>query len=213
MSPKAEIMLLNEIMPIIKGTVPHTVKPVGSEDHEEIIQDTVVMAASMVDSAERNGQKLIPKSIAYFAIQSAKSGRRSTYAGRSDVMSAAAQNDSNAFMQSMDEALYPGDDADDMTLGNMLACKRDDPATLGARNLDWAEFMKTQNKRAVGVVVGMAQGKMTKDIAREHLVSPPRVVQLKRKIAMDIQQSWGDQVMAQAASKPAWRQAMDNRKW
>jgi len=200
-------------MPIIRSTVPHTVKPVGSEDHEEIIQDTLAMAAGMVDSAERNGQKLIPRSIAYFAIQSAKSGRRSTYAGRSDVMSAAAQHDSNAFMQSMDEAMYPGDEDDDMTLGDMLACKRDDPATQGARNLDWAEFMKTQDKRAVDVVVGMVQGKMTKDIAQEHLISPARVVQLKRKIAIDIQQCWGEQVLAQAASEPAWRQMLENRKW
>lgn len=90
MSPYAGSLLL-QIMPLIKTTVMRTIKPVGCEDHEEIVQDATAMTADMLDSCERKGKALMPKSVAFYAVQAAKSGRRSTYGGRMDAFSAAAQ--------------------------------------------------------------------------------------------------------------------------
>src|SRR5450759_2293731 len=107
MSPYAGSLLL-QIMPLIKATVMRTIKPVGCEDHQEIVQDATVMAADMLDSCERKGKALIPKSVAYYAVQAAKSGRRSTYAGRSDAFSYAAHKDGRAVLVSMDEPMGIG---------------------------------------------------------------------------------------------------------
>src|ERR1035437_87978 len=140
MSPYAGSLLL-QIMPLIRSTVMRTIKPVGCEDHQEIVQDATAMAADMLDSSERKGKALIPKSVAYYAVQAAKSGRRSTYAGRSDAFSYAAHKDGRALLVSMDEPLEIGEYDDDRTFGDMLADKHDDPATMGARNVDWNELM------------------------------------------------------------------------
>ena len=47
MSPKAETMLLNEIIPIITATVPRVVKIQSGEDTEEVIQDTLAQAVDI----------------------------------------------------------------------------------------------------------------------------------------------------------------------
>ena len=207
MSPEAGTMLLDNILPILRAAVPRAVKPVGAEDHAEIVQDTLAMAASMVESAERNGKKLISNSIAFFAIMAAKSGRRSTYAGRTDAMSAAARLDGHSMTESL-EAPLSDDDDDSPSLGDMQADKHDDPATYSARALDWSELLVGLDARSAAVLVGTAQGMMNMDIAKALLVSPPRVVQLKRQIADKIRQAWGDNAMVDAGNKPAWRMAM-----
>ena len=102
MSPYAGSLLL-QIMPLIKATILRTIKTVGCEDHEEVVQDATAMAADMLDSSERKNKALIPKSVAYYAVQAAKNGRRSTYGGRSDAFSYAAHKDGRAVLVSMDE--------------------------------------------------------------------------------------------------------------
>lgn len=49
-------MLLNEVAPRIRSAVPHCVHAVGCEDAEELIQDTIAMAAKLYDSAEKAGK-------------------------------------------------------------------------------------------------------------------------------------------------------------
>src|SRR5450759_1236190 len=112
MSPYAGSLLL-QIMPLIRATVLRTIKPVGCEDHQEIVQDATAMAADMLDSCERNGKALIPKSVAFYAVRTAKSARRSTYSVRSDAFSYAAHKDGRAVLVSMDEPLEIGEDDDD----------------------------------------------------------------------------------------------------
>lgn len=210
MSPYAGTLLL-QIMPLIKATVLRTIKTVGCEDHEEVVQDATAMAADMLDSSERKNKALIPKSIAFYAVQAAKSGRRSTYAGRSDAFSSAAHKDGRVVLVSMDEPLEIGDD-DETTLGDMLADKHDDPATLGDRNMDWSEFLGKLDDRSVNIVNGMAQGMMNTEVAKVLKISAPRVCQIKQKIAGQIRQAWGDHIMAEAARKPAWRKVMENNR-
>ena len=56
MSPYAGAMLVEKIMPIILAMVPQSVRPVGPDDTEELVQDTVAAAARMLHSAEENGK-------------------------------------------------------------------------------------------------------------------------------------------------------------
>ena len=78
MSPAAGLVLVQEIAPRIQAAVPRTVKPVGAEDFGEVVADTIAMAAKMVESCEAQGKPIYASSIAYFSIQAAKEGRRST---------------------------------------------------------------------------------------------------------------------------------------
>ena len=86
MSPAAALILEMQIYPIIRNTIPRKAKPMGSEDYQELVQDTTATAAAMIDAMEKSGKKPIPSSIAYYSIQRTKSGRRSYGDSRTDVM-------------------------------------------------------------------------------------------------------------------------------
>jgi hypothetical protein len=73
-----QVPLINSIMPIITGAIAKgAVKPVGTEDREEMSAEGCALAACMIDSAEREGKVLNAHSVAHYALQSLKSGRRS----------------------------------------------------------------------------------------------------------------------------------------
>jgi hypothetical protein len=65
-------MLVNEVMPRVHSAIPHAVKPVGSEDHHELIQDGTAMAAKMLVNAELNQKKVTAGNVAYYTIQHLK---------------------------------------------------------------------------------------------------------------------------------------------
>ena len=115
MTHEAGLILVNEIAPLIRGAVPRVVRPVGCEDAEELVQDALCSAAQMIEASELNGKKLYPSSIAFYAIQRAKAGRRSGYAGEMDAMSAAARLRSHVSIEDLDRPV--GDeDAEGVTL-------------------------------------------------------------------------------------------------
>ena len=57
MSPQAGTVLLEQIAPRLKAAVPY-IKPVGSEDSQELFQDGLCMAAHLLENNELNGKKV-----------------------------------------------------------------------------------------------------------------------------------------------------------
>src|ERR1035437_6367075 len=136
MSPHAGEVLTEIIQPMLIAVVPQVVKTTGAEDPAELVQDGMAMAAQAIEMLEKRGKDLMPRSVAYYTIQRLKSGRRSQYAGRMDVMSAAAMLDKRVELTDLD-APAP-EEAEDLTFGDMLASDHEDAATLAARAIDWA---------------------------------------------------------------------------
>jgi hypothetical protein len=77
--------LQEEIVPRLRSAIPRNVNQIGSEDAEELIQDAIVMAAKLLDNAERANKTVTPGNIAYYTILHMKSGRRSCGSSYSDV--------------------------------------------------------------------------------------------------------------------------------
>jgi len=71
--------------------IPKSVNPIGAEDTEELVQDTIVIAAQMQDRVEQSGKKFTPGYIAYYALLHMRSGRRSQSANRTDTMAPGTQ--------------------------------------------------------------------------------------------------------------------------
>ena len=136
MSPAAQELFMSQIAPILIAAVPRVVVPVGAEDADELVQDALVAACESVHRLEKRGQQIIPKSVAYYTIQRLKMGRRSTGAGRTDVMSPGCQLDGNASLSSLDEPVHVSDDNEDLLLGDVLAGRKDDPSQMATRNAD-----------------------------------------------------------------------------
>ena len=204
MSPAAGLLLVNEIMPIIQAAVWRSVRCVGAEDSAELVQDTVVTAAQMVESCETRGKPIYPGSVAYYAIQHAKSGRRSTGATRTDAMCPAAQLDDNVTLASMDEMIV-GDEGDgELSLHEMLAGPTEDPAQQAARELDWSELMDHMGKRDLALLRTTINGDRLDVLARQFGVSAPRITQMKREIGEQIRLRWGATVLEDVTRAPVW---------
>ena len=203
MSPAAALILEMQIYPIIRNTVHRKAKPIGSEDYQELIQDTTATAAAMLDAMEQSGKEPIPNSIAYYSIQRTKSGRRSYGDSRTDVMNPGYQMDNEGSVCSM-QAPVGGED-EDFTVGDMIASRTEDIAAKVLRQIDWDAFMTTLDARKRVIVEELMVGGGTGDIARRLAVTSARIVQLKREIGQAIRKFMGDAILVDAVSESVWQ--------
>ena len=91
MTAQAGNMLVEEITPRLRTLVPKSVKPVGGEDAEELLQDAITIAAQMLHRVEVSGKTVTPGNIAYYVILHMRSGRRSQGSSRVDTMAVGTQ--------------------------------------------------------------------------------------------------------------------------
>jgi len=194
-------MLEKEIYPIIRNTIPRTVRPMGCEDPEELVQDATASAAEMVEAMERAGKKPLPHSIAYYSIQRCKSGRRSYGDIRADVMSPGFQLDHENAICSMED---PVCGEEDLTVGDAIASKSEDTAAKVLRQIDWDAFLETLDSRKRRIVEELMLGFGTGDIARLFGITAPRIVQLKREIAEEIRNFMGEEILVDSGRESVW---------
>ena len=211
MSPRAGQMLLDGVRPIIRAALARgAVRTVGSEDLEELEADAVAQAANMLDSAELAGKEVSPNSVAFYVLQSLRSGRRSGYAGRADAMSPAAALDGRVTVLSLDEPFgYADDDPDEeLNLHACLAASGEDPAAQGSRELDWDSALAGLGRADADIVLETAAGTPGLDLGLRYGVTPARVSQRKREIGGRLLLSLGDTVLADCVRESAWEGGM-----
>lgn len=204
MSPAASVALMNEVVPILKATVPRVVRTTGAEDVEELVQDGICQAAQMLVQAERKGPLPPSPSVAHYVIQSLKSGRRAGSAGRTDAMGPATQLDRRSAITSLDTPRGADEEDEGGAFLHMLDAGDEDPAQEAAREIDWAELVAALRPRQVAVLRATAEGRRLDALAKELGVSPPAVSQLKQTLADAIHDRWGDNALADALRKPSW---------
>ena len=180
MSPVAEAMFMERVYPTIQGTVRKSVTPVGCEDVEELVQDTAVSACLGIESLEARGKAVLPSSVAWYAIQRARSGRRSMSASRRDVLAPGTAMDGDVSLLCLD--LEMNDDGADepMTLHDAVADRAEDPGTIARRQIDWAEFWGLLDDKERYVVRATAVGDKGIDQAKHLDMTPAGIVYVKR---------------------------------
>ncbi len=210
MSPKAGEMLLRQVRPIIRAALAKgAVKTVGAEDLQELEQDAMAQAAKILDSAETAGKEVSPNSVAFYVLQSLRSGRRAGYAGRTDVMSPAAQLDGYVTVMSMDEPIGDDDDdGDEVNMHNCLAASSEDPAAQGSRELDWDTALEGLEHTDLDIVLATAMGTPGLDLGLRYGVTPARVSQRKREIGVRLRESLGSSVLADCVRETTWEGGM-----
>lgn len=208
MSPETARILVDEVLPRIRSAVPNSVKRVGCEDVEELTQDTVAQAAMALESCENRKVPIYPASVAYFAIQRAKSGRRSYGATRSDALCSACQLDGKSTLSSLDEPLPVEGGNECYTLHDVLSNDTEDPSQVAARELDWNELLGTLTDRELAIVEATANGDQLDRLAVKLGISPPRVTQIKQAIGRQVKARWGAGVLADVARPPRWSSSL-----
>jgi len=206
MSPEAGEMLMGEIAPRLRSAIPKVVYPVGAEDEEELVQDAIVLAARMLDNVERAGKKVTPGNIAYYTILHMKSGRRSQSAARTDAMGQGTQLDHNSCVLSMEEEVGYDPEVDEaITLGDLLACHHEDPASAASRNVDWDEFLGTHDYRYGVVVKGLLDGSSLGETSKACGTGYMQLQHIRVKLAEELEEFMGSTAIMDALRVPTWR--------
>jgi hypothetical protein len=205
MSPIAGDVLCTQVAPRIRAAIPGAVKPVGAEDHEELIQDTVAHAAAMLHRAEAAGKKVAASTVAYFAVKLTRSGRRSTSSSRTDVMHPGTLLSGRSRVVSFDEPLGYDEAGESITLADVFDNKQDDPSMLAARNMDWETFYGRQSRRGRRLLAVVAEGSTLRHGARLLGLSDSAVQGEKRKLALGLVEFMGANILADCTREPIWR--------
>ena len=209
MSPMMDDMLVHEVVPRLRA-VARTIPKIGCEDDEEIIQDATLMAARMMDSAEKAGQKFTAGNMAYYATKAARSGRRSYYSGRCDVMSPGCQIDGKARQESLDDEVE-FDIGDPGTLHDVITPfgtddRESDPAEEAARNLDWQSFLAAHPPRHRAAILVLVDGGTMREAGKLFGIGDSAAAKLKRRIANDLVEFFGLDVIRRLLDgcRPGW---------
>ncbi|MEQ2008273.1 MAG: hypothetical protein ABMA26_15875 [Limisphaerales bacterium] len=208
MSPKAGQMLVDQIVPRLRVLIPHSVSQVGHEDHEELVQDSTVMAARMLNSAELRGKKVTPGNIAYYTVLHARTGRRSYAAGSPDVLhpkNRMRNGEPESFDETVKEDEFGGEP---MLLADVFSNEQEDPATKAARKIDWEQFTATLNERCRAVVLALADGGQLKEVARRFRVSTSTINTCRNQLAMKTREFFGSDILKDVVRLPQWKSGL-----
>ena len=204
MSPNAGNLLLNEVAPRLHTTVRHQVPAVGSEDAEELTQDAVALAALLLHQAEANGKSVTAGNLAYYALQSSKSGRRSVGQSNADVLGTATQLNGRSRVKSLHSPVALPDVGEEDFL-ELFESEQQDPSCTAARKLDWAAFLATVEDRARAVLLCVAEGGSLRSVAIRWGVSDSTMQGYKRKLAQAVKEFMGTDVLTLVVKQPAWK--------
>ena len=209
MSPMMDEMLVHEVVPRLRN-VARTIPKIGHEDDEEIIQDATLMAARMMDSAEKAGHPVTAGNVSYYAAKAARSGRRSYYTGRSDVMSPGCQLDGKARHEWLDDEIEL-ETGDTGSLHDVIAPygyqgPEPDPAEEAARNLDWEWFLASHPPRHRIAILVLVEGGTMREAGKRCGLKDSAALLLKRRIAADLMEFFGEDVIRRLLDgvKPGW---------
>jgi len=206
MSPSAGDLLVEQITPRLRTLVPKSVKPVGAEDPEELLQDAITIAAQMLHRVEEQGKSVTPGNIAYYAVLHMRSGRRSQGSSHTDTMGIGTQLDGRSSVLSFEEEVGYDPELDEpITLGQLLASEHEDPSMEAARNLDWELFIRTHDYRYGIMIKGIAEGQSLKATAERSGHLYMSLYGLKEKMAEEVRDYLGDAAIAESVRTPRWK--------
>ena len=209
MSAQMGDLLANQVVPRLRALV-RTVPKVGSEDDEEIVQDATLMAARMMVSADAAGHPITAGNASFYATKAARSGRRSYYTGRSDVMHPGCQLDGNARFDWLDcEVEFETGDVGtlhDVITSHAYQGQECDPSEEAARNLDWQAFLANSPERYRIAVDVLLSGGTMREAGKRCGIGDSAALMLKRRIGADLLEFFGEDVIRRLLNgvAPTW---------
>ena len=205
MSPQTSAVLMEQIVPRLKTIVPY-IKTVGSEDHAELLQDGICMAAKMLHNLELRGKQVTAGNVTYYIALHLKSGRRSYGCGRTDAMFSSTQLDGKATVLSMEtEVGWDPEMNEPIRLGEFLSCSQDDPSMTAGRNLDWEMFLASHDYRYGIILKDMVHDKTALEEAKDMGVHYHKARELRFKMADELAEFMGPDAVADSVKIPLWR--------
>jgi hypothetical protein len=199
--------LVNEIVPRLRSAVPLVAHCVGAEDPEELIGDATLHAARILHSAEARNKTVSASSVAFYAIEHTRSGRRSCGNSASDVHGAATQLKGRTRLESMEQVVASNEECggEIWELHDVLSNDAEDPGTKAARKVDWSEFASALTERERAVINCIIEGRSLRDAAKSFRVCDSTMQGDKRKLAVKIQTFFGSDILIEVRRSPRWK--------
>ena len=210
MSPQAGYILQDQILPRLKSAIPRTASMIGSEDAEELTQDSIALAAKMLHNTEQAGKKATPGNIACYTIQHFKSGRRSTGSSIADVLGSGTQLIGRTRLNSLEEVVAYDEETggEIFLLHDVLSKGEEDPSTKAARKMDWESFMAALSETEQAIVVFMIEGKCGSAMARKLKVSDSTIRTTQRHLGTKTLEHIGNCILIDIQRKPNWKDSL-----
>ena len=207
MSPQAGWLLVNEILPRLRSAVPLVARCVGAEDPEELIGDATLHAARILHSAESRGKTVSASSVAYYAIEHTRSGRRSCGNSCCDVMAAGTQLHGHSRLDSLEQVVASNEECggEIWELHDVLSNDSEDPGTQAARNLDWEILINRLSEREKAVIECIIEGRSLRDAAKSFQVCDSTMLGDRRKLAVKILDFMGADILIEVRRSPRWK--------
>ena len=206
MSPQAGELLVQEIAPRIRNSLANSMAQVGAEDRDELCQDGIAIAASLLASAEARGKSVSPGNVAFFASRLVRQGRRSTGQSTTDAMSPRSHIAGRSRVMSLEEPVNYEEGSDEpLVLGEVLATEAEDPSVTGARNLDWQAFTATLDELARTILQCLADERPLLEVAHAAGVSRSTIQNHKNRLSEAVRAFMGQELMQQLQGSPQWR--------
>jgi len=222
MSPRAGFILQDQVVPRLRSAIPNCVHCVGAEDAQELIQDSIAMAAKMLHNTEQAGKKLVQfpskqgnevsaGNISYYVIEHIKSGRRSTGSSTVDVYGSGTQLKGNTRLNSLEEVVASSDEngGEIFELHDVLSRDEEDPGTKAARKMDWSQFVSGLTAREQAVIECLVEGRSLRHAAKRFRVCDSTMQGDKRNLAVKILEFHGADILVQVQRTPRWKQDLE----
>ncbi len=209
MTPSTEDLLLKEVQPRLRTAVANTIPIVGSDDHEELLQDGLVLALHLLNGARRARKNVTGASVAYYTVKCLRSGRRSTGYRKTDPLHPASQLNRHCRVHSLEEPVFIDRATDEsLTLGDMLPARDDDPATQAGRRLDWDHLIQQLDAITKAILVCLATCEELTGLVRQFRRSRSMIQNHKDRLARLIKECLGQDILRQVQEQPGWHNDM-----
>ncbi len=184
--------------------IPRQVAPIAPEDHVELYQDGVALAAQLLTSCIQKGKAVTPGNIAHYTVQLLKSGRRSTGSKSTDPLGTMTRLKQRAEPVSTEQPVSIEGEGEPLSFADFLTDERDDPGTEALRRVSWEELERDLNPREKAVVTALGEGHGLRDTARRMSLAPSALSAARNSLAGKIRESWGDEVVQESGEAPTW---------
>jgi hypothetical protein len=202
---------------ILQSAIPNCVHCVGAEDHQELIQDSIAIAAKIMDGAEQAGKKVVrfagrgkevtADNITFYTIGKLRPGRRSTGSSVVDVFGSGTQLNGTTRLNSLEEVVASSEEGGEIfTFNDVLSRDEEDPSTKAARKMDGEMFMAGLSSRDQAIIQFLIEGKSIGSMAKKLKVNDSTIQHSKRSLAVKIAEFMGLEILIEIQRRPQWKQ-------
>lgn len=199
--------MLQKVAPRLRAGIASLVLRSTGEDDSELLQDGLVIALGLLQSAQAKGKQVTAGNLAYYTIKSLRGGRRSTGYRKNDPLHPASRLN-GCRVYSLHEPV-PTENGEDLTLSEVLDSRAEDPSIEAGRRIDWQGLLRQLDEVAKAILRALADGSELTRLVTPLKLCRSSLQSRKVRLAALIRECLGEDILRQVQEKPGWRHDLE----